>query len=106
MIEWILAGALLIVIGGTVVYFWDWVRTAITNWLHRYGYARSQLMNAFIKIDRVIVGIRARAQILVQISGSTTQTKVTEEEINISDLPEDVRRQLRLTGQATVHYSY
>lgn len=105
MIGWILVGVGLLA-AGAAIYFWDWVRTEISSWLRRNGYSQSKLMSAFIKLDRVVVGIRARARIYVKTWNSSTQTKVTEKEISFADLPEDVKRQLRSTGQATLSYSY
>lgn len=95
------AGVALSVAGA---YFWKKfnLRSTLADWLHRNHLEKSQLMNAFIKIDGYFSGF---LRLYVTERGySTPQLVSTEEYINVSDLPPDVRRQVERVREEQGEY--
>ena len=83
-----------IALSAASAYFWKKfnLRSTLADWLHRNNLEKSQLMNAFIKIDGYFNGY---LRLYVTEKGySTPQLVSTEEYINMDDLPDDVRQQV------------
>lgn len=85
------AGVALSVAGA---YFWKKfnLRSTLADWLHNNHLEKSQLMNAFIKIDGYFSGF---LRLYVTKKGHLAPQLVsTEAYVTISDLPDDVRKQV------------
>lgn len=83
-----------VVLSAAGAYFWKKfnLRSTLADWLHSHHLEKSQLMNAFIKIDGYFSGF---LRLYVTEKGYLTPQLVsTEEYITISDLPDNVRKQV------------
>lgn len=96
----LLAGGAAVATVATVA-FWDRIREAVTSWLHRNSLARSVLMDAWVWLDRMISGVRAR--IFVKRRHHERAACVEEMSLPMSEIDdEDVLYELRRRGRVRV----
>jgi hypothetical protein len=91
-----------LLVGGVLVTFWEsirnWLTTTVFDWVERhFGYtARQNLTKAFVKVDRVITGVRRRAQLFTK-----KRSFVFEDHVALDSLDEEAQKEL-LSGKVLV----
>jgi hypothetical protein len=91
-----------LIVGGALVAFWDsirnWLTTTVFDWVERnFGYAaRQKVTKAFVKVDRIVTGVRRRAQMLIN-----RRSFVFEDSVALESLDEEAQKEL-LKGKVLV----
>ncbi len=96
--------ALLMLVGGSLLLatFWDDLRDAVFRWAEAHGYQR--LAKVILRIDTLVGTARRWLQVRATPVGERTQV-VEEHQVNLADLPSDVRARLRHCGVSELDVS-
>ncbi len=100
---WLVGVAVAAMVGGTVVACWEQIRDTVYSWAHANGHVR--LERVILRIDTILGTARRLLKVLVNSAGEPRPTVVTEEYVEIDDLPPEVREAIRGRGSALVDVS-
>ncbi len=93
-------------VGITIAVFWDEIREKISEFLRRMGLADSWVMDAWVMFNRVVSSFR-RFTRKIFIRGKNREVKKVEEEVvDIEELPEEIREQLKNREWLTLTFDY
>ncbi|MCL2929962.1 MAG: hypothetical protein MGG37_18910 [Trichodesmium sp. MAG_R01] len=97
--RWLVAVGMLVAAAvGTliVVKLWDNIRETVAKWLRQQGLAKSDLMDAWVKLDSMVGTVRSRIFVKTEKTGKTI---ISETEYNMSEIDdEDVIKELEKQG--------
>ena len=93
--RWLVAVGMLVAAAvGTliVVKLWDNIRETVAKWLRQQGLAKSDLMDAWVKLDSMVGTVRSRIFVKTEKTGKII---ISETEYNMSEIDdEDVIKEL------------
>ena len=99
MIGWAIGALVGIGLAALCFSLWDWARDSVAAWLREHGHADSWVMSVVIRVDQVVSKARRKVRIFVKGRTDKRVRKVTETEVDVDDLPDDVRKQIARNGK-------
>lgn len=96
LIGYVVAGLLGVATVVAIITFWDKVRDTVANWLRQKGLENNIFMDAWIKLDSIISGVKGKIFVKTQRIG---QVKISEETYALDEIDDpEVHAELEKKG--------